>query len=287
MKNYIFLILPAVLWGLQPIAIKILLQQYTSATILLIRTIVMVLVYFILIRKSCTNWLPKATMKQWVLLGCMGVCGTTICGITQYEGLQYAPVFHCLLFSATAPAITACMAVIFLKEILSVFQWMGIGMSILGIFYMLTNGQIMMIFTEGISIGDLLFFLFELSWSIYIIIGRYVMRIMSPLQATTWAGLIGLLTFIPYLIFSHDFQCLVITEEALFLFIFISVFSGAISMVAWNKGIALIGANGAIFNNLTPFMGMVFGYLILGEVINFSDIIGFFMVIIGIFMLVH
>lgn len=287
MKNYIFLILPAVLWGLHPIAIKLLLQQYTSATVLLIRTIVMVLVYFLLMRKSCVNWLPQITMKQWGLLTCMGICGTTVCGITQYEGLQYAPVFHCLLFSATAPAITACMAVIFLKECLSVFQWIGIALSTLGIFYMLTNGQLMIIFTEGINIGDLLFFLFEVSWSTYIIIGRYIMRAMSPLQATAWAGFIGLLTFIPYLILSPDFQCPAISRDSIFLFIFISVFSGAISMVAWNKGIALIGANGAIFNNLTPFMGMIFGYLILGEAINFSDVIGFLLVVIGIFMLVH
>ena len=34
-------------------------------------------------------------------------------------------------------------------------------------------------------------------------------------------------------------------------------------------------------------MGMIFGYLILGEAINFSDIIGFLLVVIGIFMLVH
>lgn len=57
-------------------------------------------------------------------------------------------------------------------------------------------------------------------------------------------------------------------------------------MLAWNKGIELIGVKGAVFNNVTPFTGLIFGNLILGEVISSSDIIGLARVICGIYILI-
>lgn len=138
------------------------------------------------------NLWPALSKKEWSILILMGLTGTTICSISQYEGLRYAPVFHCVLFSAAVPAITAFLARIFLKDQLSLLQWGGILLSFFGVIFMLTKGNIGNIWYESLNIGDLLFFINEVSWSVYIIASRYVLKNLPPLQVTALASFTGI-----------------------------------------------------------------------------------------------
>lgn len=287
MNGYILLTVPTVLWGVQPIVLKLLLEDFNASAILLIRSLLMFFVYCILMRTGRSEWLPHMSLKKWILVVLMGVCGTTICGITQYEGLQYAPVFHCLIFSAAAPAITACMAVIFLKERMVLRQWLGVIFSGIGVLFILSEGQIGALVESGVNQGDLLFFLFEIAWSSYIVMGKHVMNDMTPLQTTFWSTAFGIITFIPYMVLARPAQIEAYNGSDVVFFLFVSIVTGAISMIFWNKGIAVVGANGAAFNNITPFVGSILGYLVLGERLSFMDIFGFFVVVFGIYLLLH
>ncbi|MDQ0204815.1 DMT family transporter [Pectinatus haikarae] len=273
-------------WGIQPIALKMLLLQYSTSTIILFRSAAMLLFYFALIKVKNMNLWPALSKKEWSILILMGLTGTTICSISQYEGLRYAPVFHCVLFSAAVPAITAFLARIFLKDQLSLLQWGGILLSFFGVIFMLTKGNIGNIWYESLNIGDLLFFINEVSWSVYIIASRYVLKNLPPLQVTALASFTGIGTFIPYILSIGNLSWTVPNMTSVLSYIFVVIFGGVLAMLAWNKGIELIGVKGAVFNNVTPFTGLIFGNLILGEVISSSDIIGLAAVICGIYILI-
>ena len=281
------LVLSTFLWGLQPIALKMLLIQYTSSTITLFRSIAMLLFYFVLMKASNISFPHNLSPGKWGILFIMGFTGTTVCSISQYEGLRYAPVFHCVLFSAAVPAITACLAYIFLKEHLNLLQWCGILLSFFGVLFMLTKGDVLHIWSESFNIGDILFFINELAWSIYIIASRYVLVTLSPLQTTAWANFAGVITLIPYIFSVGNLNWTAPDTTSVLSFIFIVIFGGVLAMLAWNKGIASVGARGAIFNNVVPFTGLIFSNLILDESIDVFDIAGLAAVGYGIYLLIY
>ena len=281
----IFLIIPAVFWGIQPIDIKLLQRQFSTTTIILLRSTCMMIIYVALMRRLCVKFIPKISLSKWILLIGMGITGTTICCISQFEGLRFAPVFHCLIFSAAAPALTSFLAYILIRERITFIQWGGILFSVIGVLLMLTQGDWEILLYQGFGIGDILYFTNEFSWSLYIIMGRVLMKTLLPIQVTAWSSMIGIVTYIPYMIFQGYMVFSGFTCESIFLFIFLIFFSGAMGNIFWNKGISLIGTKGAIYNNITPFIGIFFSWLILGEKVKTFDIIGFFMVLLGIYII--
>lgn len=281
----IFLIIPSIFWGIQPIDIKLLQRQFSTNTIILLRSICMMIVYVALMRRSCVKIIPAISLKKWFLLIGMGITGTTICCVSQFEGLRFAPVFHCLISSAAALALTSFLAYILIREKLTFIQWIGILFSVAGVLLMLTQGNWQILLAQGLGIGDILYFTNEISWSLYIIMGRILMRVLSPIQVTVWSSMIGVATYVPYVMFQGDIAFDGVTYETIFLFLFLIFFSGAMGNIFWNKGISLIGTKGAVYNNITPFVGIFFSWLILGEKIKLFDIIGFFMVLLGIYIL--
>lgn len=287
MPSNVYLIGAASAWGIQPTCIKLLLRQFTSSSVILIRSTCMMIVYIFLMRRSCATIIPHISLRKWVLLVGMGLTGTTICCIFQYEGLKIAPVSHNLIFSSVVPAITSLLAYIFLREKLVWLQWFGIILSSLGVLVMLTQGDIHVLTNEGFNIGDIFLLINEISWACYIILGRVIMKDVPPVQVTAWSSIFGVLTYLPFVLYTGDIGFSGVEPENIGQFLFIIFISGALSNIWWNKGIHLLGAKGAIYNNSTPFVGIFFGWLILGEGIHVFDILGFALVLIGIYLLMY
>lgn len=287
LPSNVYLITAASAWGIQPTCIKLLLWQFTSSSVILIRSTCMMVVYFLLMRQSCATIIPKIPLKKWLLLVGMGLTGTTICCIFQYEGLKLAPVSHNLIFSSVVPAITSLLAYIFIREKLVAMQWLGIILSSVGVLVMLTQGDIHVLTNEGFNIGDIFLLINEISWSCYIVLGRVIMKDVPPVQVTAWSSIFGVLTYLPFVLYTGDVGFSGLELENIGQFFFIIFISGALSNIWWNKGIHLLGAKGAIYNNTTPFVGIFFGWLVLGEVIHLFDVIGFAFVLVGIYLLMY
>ena len=283
-SSHLFLILPAMFWGLQPIAMKALMAQCSSPMIIIIRAGGMLLFYFFLMSRTCRNIVPTLTLKQWGLLAVMGIMGTTVYCIALFEGLKLAPVFHTFMFSATEPALTAVVAAIFIKERMRLFQWMGVFLSVVGVLLMLTQGNFYLLVKDGFNLGDIFYFTNALAWSTYIVVGRSLMKVMTPIQVTGWACLIGFILYLPYALTLGDLVFTMPDIKGVLQLFYVVVFSGALANMMWNLGIAKIGTKGAIYNNVTPFVGVFFSWLLLDEVVTMYDLVGFFIVVLGIYI---
>ena len=89
------------------------------------------------------------------------------------------------------PAVTSLLAFVFLRERLALLQWIGIIISISGTLYLISNGNLDIILHISFNLGDILFFVAQLSWAIYCLISIRVMKKMSVLSVTAWAGVFG------------------------------------------------------------------------------------------------
>lgn len=153
-KAYSFLIIACLLWGFQPVTIKIVTQEMNILTIIPLRFLIVSLILFIIMKITDEkNFLPPK--KSLLTLFLMGFFGITVSNGIQFTGLQYSSVGNMTLISTTAPVITVILARIFLKEHLNSIQVTGIIISFLGTLYLLSGGNITTFTQMNFNKGDI------------------------------------------------------------------------------------------------------------------------------------
>ena len=113
-KTYFLLVLAAASWGFQPTCIKWLVHEWSPVTITFVRYVFLSIILLGMAwRQEGARMLPKGR-SWWYLLG-MGLSGVMLNNILQFTGLLTTTVTNCTLISAMTPAVTAILAVLFIR----------------------------------------------------------------------------------------------------------------------------------------------------------------------------
>jgi drug/metabolite transporter (DMT)-like permease len=285
-KTYFLLMLTAAIWGFQPLCIKWMVADWSPATITSIRYLAICAVLFSFIWKKYGYLLPPRKALGSLLL--MGAMGIGLNNVLQFSGLRYTTVTNCTLISATTPAITSLLAVFWIKERLSPFSWLGIVISFSGTLVVVSHGSMEVIRNMDFNQGDVLCFLSQVAWAIYSILGLKVMKQVSAVFVTAWAGFFGALLTIAYGIITDDFHVTVLTGLPLASYLYAVFLGGVLSMVCWNVGVKNAGPSiASIFLNLMPVMGMCAGWFFFQEEIGTTQVTGALAIFAGVYLTTH
>lgn len=189
-KAYVLLSLAGILWGFQPVVVKFIVAEMNPPTLVSFRYLLLSATLFLLMKITHKkDFIPPKSC--WLPLIIMGITGVSLNNGSQFTGLQYSTVANATLIAAMTPAVTSLLAFVFLRERLALLQWIGIIISISGTLYLISNGNLDIILHISFNLGDILFFVAQLSWAIYCLISIRVMKKMSVLSVTAWAGVFG------------------------------------------------------------------------------------------------
>lgn len=285
--TYILLAFATIFWGIQPLCIKWLVAEWTPVTItsgryFLISGILFLILY---LRRDKGIVPPRHCFMPLVL---MGVTGITINNVAQFTGLQYSTVTNCTLIAASSPACTAFFSAIFIKERLNWLQWSGIAISFAGALCIVSQGSLTTIRNISFNTGDVLFFVCQINWTIYSIIGRKVMADMSALAATAWTGLFGAVITACYGMYTGQLAFTVLKATTFSAFLYTVLLGGVLAMLFWNIGVKQAGPSlTAIFQNVTPVVGMAVGAFFLQEAVGMQEIGGALAIFVGVYCTTH
>lgn len=286
-KTYLLLLFAAILWGGQPAVIKGLVKELSPVLITFYRYLgISAILLLILFISNGRITIPRG--RHILILGAMGLSGVTLNNIFQFSGLQYSTAINCSLVSSTTPVITAVLAAVFLREKLTVIQWLGITISFLGIFFLVTHGSLETIMTLSFNYGDILFFASQLCWAIYTILGRKIMVELSPLATTAWAGLAATVMTGLYAVWSGIDMTPVISSSGIAGLAYMTIGGGVLAMTWWNQGVKVVGPSTAsIFFNVVPIVGMIIGVTFLSEPLGWNEIVAGLGIIFGVYLSTH
>lgn len=286
-KAYSFLIIACLLWGFQPVTIKIVTQEMNILTVIPLRFLFVSLILFVIMKITGEkNFLPP--QKCLLSLCLMGFFGITVSNGVQFTGLQYSSVGNMTLISTTAPVITVILARIFLNEKLNLVQIIGIIISFLGTLYLISKGNLTTFTQLNFNKGDIFFFIGEVAWVIYILLSIPILKKISVLSATAWSGLFGAILTAIFAHFTVGFYIVPLSTLALYSLLFIILGGGIAAMLCWNLGTKKVGAsNSAIFLNLLPVVGIISAYFTLNEPITMQKIISGTFIIFGVYITTH
>jgi drug/metabolite transporter (DMT)-like permease len=225
------------------------------------------------------NW--KRVWREWKTLFVMGIFGIIGYNFLLYEALQYTTSMNAALVNSMNPALIFLFSALILKEKVSLSKGLGLIISFLGVLLVLTKGQLLQVFQIDYNLGDLIMLLAILVWTFYSIFGRKLKSI-PPISATAVSALFGLVTLLPFVLVSGIQYPL--SKEAVIGVVYIALFPSVGSFIFWNISLRYLDASKAgIYMYLITIFTAILSFL-LGETITLVQIVGGFLVFIGVYL---
>ena len=203
-----------------------------------------------------------------------------------FKGLQSIEAGRSSLIIANNPIFIALLSAWFFKERLSVKKIIGIVISVSGALVAISRGNIHDIVNGGIGPGKLYIFGAVASWVSYSLIGKQVMKRISPVAAVAYSSMAGTIALlipalcegmpkaVPHYSLT-DWACL----------LYLAFFGTVIGFVWYYQGIQRIGPMKAgLFINFVPVSAIILAFFITGEPITPSLFIGATLVSAGVFL---
>jgi drug/metabolite transporter (DMT)-like permease len=203
----------------------------------------------------------------------------------QYWALEHTQALNTLLLQSAGPLFVAVWSLILLGVRLTLAQAGGIVLSLTGVLVILLHGDLTTLKSIEFNKGDVIF------TAALVIFGLYsVLSLKRPrIHGLSFVGFTfgaGALCLVPLLIWELVTRPVMQLDTANLLTLFyVAVFPSTLAYLCFNRGVQLIGANRAApFFHVIPVFGAVMAIVFLGERPQLFHIIGFALVLTGVFV---
>ena len=267
--------LAIVFWASAFAGIRSALQNYSPWHLALLRFLLAsgVLVVYSIVKKVK---FPKLRDTPKIML--LGFLGITVYHIALNYGEISVTAGAASLLIATAPALTALFAIIFLKEKMNKWGWIGIATSFFGVF-LVTLGE-----SNGLQFdfGAILILIAAISTSAYFVLQKPLLEKYDALSMTTYvvcAGTFFMLVFLPGLSQAILSAPLYSTLSVAYL----GIFPGALAYVAWTQALSKAPTSlVSSFLYLSPVLAIFIAWVLLNEIPSLVSLVGGGFTILGV-----
>ena len=223
-------------------------------------------------------WQQRQIIKaNFVKILLLAVLSITAFNSLAYIALQTTTATNATLLNSFIPIFILVISGLFLKEVISKIQIMGVLVSLLGVIVILTQLDATIIKNLTINPGDLWMLLAALDWALYSILLKYLRpKALNPMPFLGSMMVLGTLVLLPlFLINPFNEAPLTWNNEMIKALAYIAIFPSIVSYLAWNYGMQKLGASlGGQFIHLMPLFGALMAVVFLGEQIQLYHLIG-------------
>jgi len=280
----LLLLCVVVIWGTNFTAAKIALREFDPTSFAALRTILAAPVLFIiLILKEKGVHFTKRDILPFVIMGLFGHFLNRFC---WSYGLKYTTVSNASLLMSATPIFAALLASLFRIERITLRSAIGIALAFLGVFFVIEGGFSQPGLGKATLLGDFLMLGVALSWALFSIFAKYLLRDSSILKVTAWSCQFGAAFMVPFIIsplakgiFAHP------SAKAWLCLLYVGILGNAVAHVFWIAGISKIGpTRTSMYQTFVPLVAIIFAVMILGESLLWVQIIGAVLVLGGVYL---
>ncbi|KIL51844.1 DMT family transporter [Jeotgalibacillus soli] len=282
-RSFVYFLLVAVMvtWGLNVVALKVLVEQFEPVTMTALRifTAGMAVIVVLLISKSW-RWLSLRELKMISFISLFNIVAHHYflsVGLTETSAVNGGLILGLL------PILTAIAAILFLRARLTPIKLAGILVAFVGVsFVVIAGGQ------GGFQVakGDIFIFLSAITQAVSFVLIKKTSPNIDIRLMTGWMMIIGsaCLMVISLSLEPNGFASMQTGEWHHYVVFFGSaIIATAVGHMFYNYAIRLIGpSESAVFTNLNPFFALIGAALLLNESIYIEQIMGFVLVAIGV-----
>jgi len=284
---HVCLVLTMLFWGGTFVAGRMLAENLHPLTASSLRFILasVMLLWTILIRDKS---LPGLSSKQWGAMALLGMTGVFAYNIFFFTGLQTVEAGRASMIIAVNPVITSLVAIFFLGERSGLLRSIGMILSVSGALLVISRGHPVSFFQGDLrGVGELYIVGCVLSWSAYTLIGKRLLKDLEPLVAVAYSCSLGAVFLSIAAIYSgHLTEIKELNAMSAACLFYVAFFGTTLGFIWFYDGVKKLGAaRAAMYVNLVPVSGVLFGVIILGEELSSSLIFGGLLVFAGLYFI--
>ena len=275
-------LLSMIFWSFSFVWVKVVYEAYGPLTTVLFRLIIssgLLLVFTILSRKL--QKMQPGDLKFFILLAFFE---PFLYFMGESYGLKYVSSTVASVIVATIPLFSPFAAWYFYKEKLSRTNLFGLVITFFGVSLVVLDTSFN--FTAS-PLGVSLEFLAVAGAIGYASVLKGISHRYNTFTIITYQNLLGALFFLPFwLSFEmNDFMQVAFNAEAFRAIIELAIFASTFAFILFTYSVRNIGINKSnIFINVIPVFVAVIAYLVLGDQLNFHQMVGIAIVISGLFL---
>jgi len=228
-------------------------------------------------------WKKRHAIKPYLpKLAVLALLGMAINQSLAYFAAATTTVTNMTLIFSLVPLLSLMFSVPLLGLSLTKRAVFGASISLTGLAYMLSEGNIIGLLSKGLNIGDSLMLIAACSYSLY---GVLLKRWRLPFN--NWIALyvqmvFAVLILLPLLTYNGNVS---LSSESLPLVLYAAIPTSILATWLWMQGIHHLGADkAAMFMNLLPVFTTIMATFILDEQLSSYQFIGGALVLAGVTM---
>jgi drug/metabolite transporter (DMT)-like permease len=222
--------------------------------------------------------------RHWRFILLMGIPSISIFNTFIYQALQTTTTTNTVLINSMVPIMIVVLDRLAFGVRLGRWQIAGVLISLWGLVFIITRGDLSMVLDLRFSRGDLWTLGAGLSWAIYTVMLRQKPKGLDPLVFLTALIVAGIAVLTPVYIFEvlhlGGFQ---LGLPAMGSLAYVAIFPSVLAYIFYNRGVALVGAGQAgIFFHLMPVFAILLAVAFLGERLSGFHLAGMILIFTGI-----
>jgi len=275
-------LLSMIFWSFSFVWVKVVYEAYGPLTTVLFRLLIssgLMLVFTILSRKL--QKIQPGDLKLFLLLAFFE---PFLYFMGESYGLKYVSSTVASVIVATIPLFSPVAAWYFYKEKLSRTNLYGLIITFLGVSLVVLDTSFN--FTAS-PLGVSLEFLAVMGAIGYASVLKGISHRYNTFTIITYQNLIGAAFFLPFWLGfeMNDFTQIPFDAKAFWAIIKLAIFASTFAFMLFTYSVRNIGINKSnIFINVIPVFVAVIAYLVLGDQLNFHQMVGIAIVISGLFL---
>ena len=220
-------------------------------------------------------------VRLLALLALLGVVGFQT---LVYHGLHSTTAINAVLINAAGPLFMVACSWILEREHASLRQIAGMVISFAGVVIIVCQGEMQRLAQLELHSGDLWILVAMPMWGLYSVLLK---RLPTGLRGTGLAftiTAIGVAMLLPlYAVDAIGASLRWPSAAEVAAVLYIAVAASVAAFLAWNRGVAVVGANAAGFTlPLLPAFGTVLAMIFLGEAFRGFHAVGFATIVAGV-----
>jgi len=280
----LFMVLVVLIWAVNFTVIKIALREFSPLGFNGLRLAFSALLLIIVLAISGEG-LHLKKEDIWGALG-LGVIGHTAYQLLFIHGLNWTKVSNTSIIMAMTPILIALLSTVLKHERIHWAGWLGILMSLVGFYLVITKqGEGFQFTWESIK-GDLMIFAGNFFWAIYTVFSKPFLERISPLKWTSLTLAFGTVFYLP--VAAGDIMKISWKEVSFqgWASLFYSgVFAIALCYVIWYSSVKRIGnSKTAIYGNINVVFSVLIASVFLAERISSLQIVGALVIFAGVYL---
>jgi len=222
------------------------------------------------------------TWRDAAIFAILGVANNALYLGLGYTGLQTVSAGLGGLIVSANPVFTAVLAAAFLGEALTWRKVMGLLLGIAGVGFIVWHRM-------SVGTDDWHGILFTLASLASIVAGTILFKVLAP-KGSLWVGngvqnLSAGIVLLPFAFTLADVGDILPSARLLGAFAFLVLGGSILAYLLWFHLLKVCGATAAsAYHFLMPPLGMLFAFLVLGEHVEFRDLLGIVPVALGIYL---